>query len=102
MREFRNAIERLCIFVRSDQITASDLAEQAIGAKDASVPHLTLALQTLIRTNRAGNDLLKSLEEEVVRLSLLEVNGNISRAAKLLGIERNSFQRRIKKHGIPR
>jgi transcriptional regulator with GAF, ATPase, and Fis domain len=102
VRELRNTIERLCIFLHSDQITASDLAEQAIGTNDPAVPHLTAALQTLIRTNPPGNDILKSLEEEVVRLSLLEVNGNVSRAAKLLGIERKAFQRRIEKHGIPR
>jgi transcriptional regulator with GAF, ATPase, and Fis domain len=102
VRELRNTVERLCIFLRSDQITPSDLAEQDVGTNDASVPRLTAALQTLIRTNRPGNDILKVLEEEVVRLSLLEVKGNISRAAKLLGIERNAFQRRVEKHGIPR
>ncbi len=43
---------------------------------------------------------LKELEREMIELALDEADGNVSRAAMLLGISRNTIYRKFKEHQI--
>ncbi len=45
-------------------------------------------------------DLLEALEKQVVRLALQQGGGNVSKSAKLLGIDRHTLQRRIEKFSV--
>jgi len=97
VRELRNAIERICIFLPPGEISAVDLMQQGIGAESQSATHFDAALQSFLATAEPGKDVLEMLERHVVQLSYRQANGNVSQAAKLLGIDRNAFQRRLDK-----
>ncbi len=97
VRELRNAIERICIFLPPGPISAADLVQQGIVADSHSASHLDTALQSFLATVEPGKDVLEILESYVVRLAYRKAKGNVSQAAKTLGIDRNAFQRRIDK-----
>ncbi len=99
VRELRNAIERLCIFTPPGDINPSDLRLQGIGGGNAADTHLVAALEQL-RTMSPGGDLLEELEKQVVCLVLQQGDGNVSKSARLLGIDRHTLQRRIEKFRI--
>lgn len=43
---------------------------------------------------------LADLEKETISNAIAEANGNISQAAKLLGLSRAALYRKLEKHGI--
>lgn len=45
-------------------------------------------------------DKLDAVEREYCRLALKRANGNKSQAARLAGLERKAFARRLQKHGV--
>ena len=100
VRELRNAVERLCIFVPPGDITASDLKIHGIIGDSAPDSDLTMALLSFFRTTEPDKDVLEELEKMVVGLVLREWKGNVSQAARILRIDRNALQRRIEKYGI--
>jgi two-component system nitrogen regulation response regulator NtrX len=92
VRELRNVIERLMIMVPGDTITAQDLAflghdgvRQPASAEGASLP---LA------------DARERFEREYILQALAAQNGNISRTADVLGVERSNLYKKMKAFGI--
>jgi two-component system nitrogen regulation response regulator NtrX len=84
VRELRNEIERLVIMVQSSVITESDL----------SLPMGSSASASTLHEGRA------QFEKEFILSKLKEVNWNISRAARVLGLERSYLYRKMKTYGI--
>jgi len=100
VRELRNTVERISIFVSANEITADDLIELGIGSSSAgSAPRMSV-LQELLQANRKGKNLLEQIEKDLVEEAFRQSNGNVSVAAKLLGIERHAFLRRLQKYGL--
>jgi hypothetical protein len=58
------------------------------------------ALLATIRSNREGTNIPDAIEQELVQIALREAKGNITQAARLLGIDRNALQRRVEKYGV--
>jgi two-component system nitrogen regulation response regulator NtrX len=92
VRELRNVIERLMIMVPGDTITAQDLAflghddlRQAPVEIDASVPL---------------SEARERFEREYILQALAAQNGNISRTADALGVERSNLYKKMKAFGI--
>ena len=88
IRELRYSVERAVILADGDELSMRDFISLADGA-----PQL------------AGNTLqpgmtLDQMERATIEQALKENEGNISRAAKALGLTRASLYRRIEKHGI--
>lgn len=84
IRELKNIIERSILISRHSRIEADDLAlEASEGADEAGG-----ALQ------------LGELEEQAIRRALEQHQGNVSRAAKALGISRASLYRRMEKYKL--
>jgi len=98
VRELRNAVERLTIFVSPGVIVPSDLQRNGVGGEHTPGEDITAALQSLLRANEPGADLLADLERRMVQLAMLQAGGNLSQAARLLGIDRNALQRRNEKY----
>jgi len=99
VRELRNTVERVSIFLEKKEIGREELREMDIidpGSGSQSASFLT----SLLRSNTEGRDIMEALEKQLVRLTLEESHGNVSQAAKLLGIDRNALQRRIDKFGL--
>jgi DNA-binding NtrC family response regulator len=86
IRELRYSIERAVILFDGDELSASDFS--ALQEDDA------------YRGERGGSQSLEKIEERAVRDVLQRHNGNVSYAAKELGITRTSLYRRIKKYDI--
>lgn len=100
VRELRNLVERVSIFCSSLEISAAQLRDLGIGADHFPASELADILRSLIRANSSQNDLLESIEKQLVEVALKETQGNVSRASQLLGIDRNALQRRIEKFGL--
>jgi transcriptional regulator with GAF, ATPase, and Fis domain len=100
VRELRNAVERVSIFTHHSQISTEDLRHAGIIAVNGDSSTLTAALQMHLRSSDGEKDLLEDVEKRLVELALHETGGNISRAARMLGIDRSALQRRCEKFKI--
>jgi two-component system, NtrC family, nitrogen regulation response regulator NtrX len=97
VRELRNVIERVMIMVPGDTITAADLAFLGVtapahlrGSEASSEPVTVAPLYT------ARDD----WEREYIRVALSVCDGNISRTADMLGVERSNLYRKMKGLGL--
>jgi DNA-binding NtrC family response regulator len=91
VRELRNVIERLVILERADVIRPEHLpAELRLQTKPNG--------RSLIQLPPEGVALAE-VERELVRQAMERTGGNQSRAAELLGIERDALRRRLIKYG---
>jgi two-component system, NtrC family, nitrogen regulation response regulator NtrX len=96
VRELRNVIERLVIMVHGDTISARDLGflegpfapdpEPAVAGSEGDPPTLQAARSRF--------------EREFILKALAAQNGNISRAAEILGVERSNLYRKMRALGV--
>jgi two-component system, NtrC family, response regulator len=86
VRELENKMKRAVIMCDTKLITASDLDLGETSGEDADVINL--------KTVREGAD------KTAIRRAVARTEGNISNAAKLLGISRPTLYDLIKQHGI--
>jgi len=86
IRELRNAMERAVVMGDGNQIMPDDLP---MADSKASYPGLEIGI-TL-------NDALNKFKKEFILLNLEETNGNRSKAAKIMGIQRTYLSRLISK-----
>lgn len=95
VRELRNVIERLLIFVQGDTITAQDLAFLGRdGADGASIP---VPSGGPLRPLSEARD---EFEKEYILRTLAEQQGNMSRTAEVLGVERSNLYKKLRAFGI--
>jgi len=92
VRELRNVIERLMIMVPGESIAFGDLAfldSAAIAApEEPGAPALSL------------HDARERFERDYILRALAAQNGNISRTADVLGVERSNLYRKMRAFGI--
>ena len=94
VRELRNVIERLMIMVPGDAIAASNLsfldpnALKRTDLPDAPVDRLTL------------HEARDRFERDLILRTLAAQQGNMSRTAEVLGVERSNLYRKMKAFGI--
>ncbi len=88
VRELRNVIERAYNFVNGDTIKTQHLPSKII---DQQISPCVGDL----------NKILDDVERQSIIKALETTNGNKSRAAKMLGINRSGLYQKLKKHGIP-
>jgi two-component system nitrogen regulation response regulator NtrX len=95
VRELRNVIERLVIMVPGDSIGAGDVAFLGHGGQppapgDPIEPgRLTL------------HEARERFERDLILRTLAEQQGNMSRTAEVLGVERSNLYRKMRGFGIP-
>jgi len=86
VRELQHAVERALIMSEGEELAAGDF------------------LLTPARGPTEGLDLesynLENVEREVIKLVLLKHQGNVSQAARELGLTRTSVYRRMEKYGL--
>lgn len=96
IRELANVVERLVILSRSGRVTRDDLPTDIRGA------HATPA--DLAAPNPYANLPLREakqrLETDLISAALQAHEGNVTRAAKALGLERTHLHKRIRALGI--
>ncbi|MGA8264518.1 MAG: helix-turn-helix domain-containing protein, partial [Ignavibacteriaceae bacterium] len=100
VRELRNTVERICLFVDSKLVTALDLRKLNISHQPNSTTNISGMIQSIIKNNQGNSDLLESTEKMIVEAALKESNGNLSKAARILGIDRKTLERRADKYEL--
>jgi DNA-binding NtrC family response regulator len=91
VRELRNVCERLSILMAGRVIEESNLPGEISNRVPQQKPLFALP--------EVGIE-LEQLEIDLIRQALHRTNGNRSRAARLLGISRDTLNYRMRKHGI--
>lgn len=81
VRELENLIQRLLVMCDSDTIDVPDLPA-----------HMRFSLTSELKLNRT----LEEVERDYIKQVLLSVNGNITKAAQILGIDRKTLRNKIK------
>ncbi len=94
VRELKNIIERLVIMTPSDVITAKDIP--ALGMGIDKIPEEPCVPISADSYREAKMD----FERQFLVKKLKEFNGNISRTAEAIGLERSNLHRKIKSYGI--
>ena len=89
VRELRNAIERLVVSSRGPVIESFDLADGLLAARPSPQEQPFSDLPTL-----------DDLERRYLMHVLDAANGNRTRAAEILGVDRRTFYRMAERFGI--
>jgi two-component system nitrogen regulation response regulator NtrX len=97
VRELRNVIERLMIMVPGDVISAGDLGflDPSGATRPAGESGEAAAAERL--TLHEARD---RFERDLILRTLAEQQGNMSRTAEVLGVERSNLYRKMKTFGI--
>lgn len=97
VRELRNIVER-CVFLGKGSIIQADIMKEFLSSDgengNARIPVISKNL------NEARRHVLDLFERKFVDRLLKENSGNVTAAAREAGIERQSFQRLMKKHNV--
>jgi two-component system, NtrC family, nitrogen regulation response regulator NtrX len=94
VRELRNVIERMMIMVPGDAISGADLSFLDPGALTAP-PAVEPSGERLTLHEARDN-----FERDLILRTLAEQQGNMSRTAEVLGVERSNLYRKMKAFGI--
>ena len=102
IRELRNAIERAVLLEEGPQLRAAHLQLDDDEAEDGSLA------RAVARALEGGFDeegidleaLVGGLERRLVEAALIRADGNQTRAARLLHLNRDKFRYRLKQYGI--
>lgn len=86
IRQLRNVIERAIVLASGNNITIRELPEEVLSDNNKTLNH---SLKTL-----------KEMETQAIRDAIRESQGNKSKAAKILGISRKAFYKRIKEANL--
>jgi two-component system NtrC family response regulator len=95
VRELRNAVERISIFIQTPTISGAQVSEVGVGSQTSAGSALDAGLEKLVTCNSEGTNLLDYLERGLIQQALHHTGGNITQAARLLGIGRHALQRRM-------
>ncbi len=91
VRELKNLVERLVIMVQNDTITRDHLPEAILG---------TTANSTVASSASTLKEAREQFEKDFIRQKLTEFEGNISRTAEAIEMERSNLHRKLKAYGI--
>jgi len=94
IRELRHAVERALIMSHGEKLLAIDLLPGKDSASAAPIVPSAPAASIATDLN------LEHMEKNVIEAALRKHKGNISHAAKELGITRTSLYRRMEKYGL--
>ncbi|HTT67560.1 MAG TPA: sigma-54 dependent transcriptional regulator [Gemmatimonadales bacterium] len=84
VRELDHALERAVLLAASEVVRAGDLALQAPSGPAPGLEGMTL----------------EDVERVLIQKALARFGGNVSQAAKQLGVSRSALYRRLKSHGL--
>ncbi|HJZ79146.1 MAG TPA: sigma-54 dependent transcriptional regulator [Pyrinomonadaceae bacterium] len=101
VRELKNVIERAAIMSEGDELHAIDLGKQSSRVAVASIESATNGNLLVPYTNDFRDD-RREFERRYIARCLDEANGNVTRAATVLGMHRQSLQHKLRELGLGR
>ncbi|HEX9428559.1 MAG TPA: helix-turn-helix domain-containing protein, partial [Candidatus Polarisedimenticolia bacterium] len=84
IRELDHAVERAVLMARSGRVQAADLALRPPGDGAGRLDEMSL----------------EEVEAHLIRKTMARHDGNVSRAAKALGLSRSALYRRLQRHQL--
>jgi transcriptional regulator with PAS, ATPase and Fis domain len=99
VRELRNVMERATLLTRSATISDADLQLPTSGL--SAYHDVDSDAVTSIRIPSTGKSLAE-IEREAIRATMLLTAGNLSAAARILGVSRPTLTRRLRESGVTR
>ena len=103
IRELENMMERVLLFADGPRIEVKDLPEPVRTSLQSAVAQLTDTTTPEVGETPL-KDFLKAKQAEIEKAfivqALAKTEGNVTRAAKLLGISRKSLQTKMKEFGL--
>jgi two-component system nitrogen regulation response regulator NtrX len=107
VRELQNALERLAIMTAGPEIGVGDLERTGLSRSGAHRPEAgsdgaAEAAPTPARIRALGGlvEARRRFEAACIRTCLHEAHGNVSQAARLLGIDRTNLHKKIQAYGL--
>jgi DNA-binding NtrC family response regulator len=100
VRSLRHACERAVILSQHDEYQLSDFALHEMLGTKAAPEAMKIPSQESNKSVTDTNFRLDLQERETVQAALDKAQGNVSQAAKLLGISRAALYRKMERHGI--
>jgi len=100
IRELENAVERALILSENIRLTEADFPIQFEWSKKNSSAETVTNVQENLTQHSIGIKPLKELEAEAISAALLSTEGNISIAAKYLGIGRTTLYNKIEEYNL--
>ncbi|RMH80525.1 MAG: sigma-54-dependent Fis family transcriptional regulator [Calditrichaeota bacterium] len=97
VRELENLIERAVALERGEVLTTENFPPEMFTPGREPLLNIPIVDQNF---NRAKQAVIKAFEKKFLIQRLTETGGNVSRAARISGLERQSFQRLMKKYGL--
>ena len=98
VRELRNAIEQAVVVSDGREIGADALALPDAPSADELLAAAGLA--DAVAEQGESSSSLDRVEREMVQRALKETGANVSKAARMLGVSRDTLRYRIRKHGL--
>jgi len=106
VRELRNAVERSMILAEGGEVAATDLPEDIGGAakssKDASAAAVVEPGALAVPFTSDFREDRREFERRYIARCLEETGGNVTRAATILGMHRQSLQHKLRELGLAR
>ncbi len=94
IRELKNAVERVMIMTAGPSVTRKNLeALSILGTADAG-------RQDIYFLQRSLRDAREAFERDFILRKLQENDGNVSRTAEAIGVERSNLHKKIRSYGI--
>ncbi len=93
VRELKNFIERLVIMAPGNMITAKDIPPLTGNQQKQDVPSAWVATDTF-------REAKVDFEKRFIMKKLQEFEGNVSKTAESIGLERSNLHRKIKRYGL--
>src|SRR5262245_52424348 len=95
IRELANVIERVALLSESSAVTA-----EALGLTSLTHESVDVDEPAGTASRAAIDEAVATIERDHLLEALASEGGNVSRAAKRLGLTRNTFRYRLRKHGV--
>ena len=103
VRELRNAIERAAIMSEGDELTAIDLGNEPTSSGIASsIVEASVNGGLVVPYTSDFRDDRREFERRYIARCLEEAGGNVTRAASVLGMHRQSLQHKLRELGLGR
>ncbi len=99
VRELKNVIDRISIMTHNEVVGKEELPEEIkLGFEGNNKKHSSINLSSF--NGKSLDDIVSEIETELIINALKESNDNISKAARLLKIPRETLRYKLTKYGI--
>jgi DNA-binding NtrC family response regulator len=100
VRELRNLFERMVLLASGEEIGVGDIPQEILGSRAPAAPAAAEGAEGVLLPLPPGGVDFEQLERSLVEQALRRTRGNQTRAARLLGMNREQIRYRVEKFGL--